>query len=166
MPHDIPNGLETDQGAAPVHWAHDYRRLATQAITDLIDTEHALLRTEIEARLADVSDPNRPHIDPHHLTEAIRRLLADGTLEELVLPTRGGQSIPILIPAQRPGKDTLVTRAAARKRLLYTRYTGWSRGAGTRPNLIGVAGERVTHLALQTVSPNAGYKLLKPEGAR
>jgi hypothetical protein len=55
--------------------------LAEQAILDLISTEYAAVKPEIEAKLADrqwVSAP-RP-IDPHHLTTALQNLTRNGTL--------------------------------------------------------------------------------------
>lgn len=54
----------------------DYATIAADAILDLLQREHAAVWPEIEAKLAERPHPLLPHgINPHHLTNARRRLI-------------------------------------------------------------------------------------------
>lgn len=75
---------------------------------------------------------------------------------------RGGRDIETIQPADRTNRATKIDRAAARKRILYARYTGWAQGTKRHPQgLIGPAGETATRSAivasgsLQPLTPGA-----------
>jgi hypothetical protein len=56
-----------------------YEELACEAIHELIDREHAVVWHEVEAHLADHPLAGQAHpINPHHLSNARRRLIDDG----------------------------------------------------------------------------------------
>jgi hypothetical protein len=58
----------------------------------------------------------------------------------------------------------MVQDAAARKRLLQTRFVTWASGsAATGTGVIGKAGEQVVHAALTAAAPY-GYRLINPVG--
>ncbi|MBI4494232.1 MAG: hypothetical protein HY690_15695 [Chloroflexi bacterium] len=117
---------------------------------------------EVEAKLADHPWGNVPQgVNPHHLTAAKRQLLAEGTIQEVSTVTRGGRSVTVLALVARPKRA--FSDAAARKRLLYTRYIGWATISGKHPNMIGQAGERVSHASLLAAAPS-GYHLVNPDG--
>lgn len=89
-------------------------------------------------------------------------LLAEGIIEEIAAPTRGGSIVSVLALADRRLRKTSFEEAAGRKRLLQARYLGWATGRGRRPNLVGEAGERVVHASLvEAARAGAGYNLLK-----
>ncbi len=134
--------------------SHDDR--AYEAIHDLIDREHAVVWHEVEARLSERPTPER--IDPHHLSNARRRLLDDDVIEIVVGKARGGRPISVLGLRNRRRRTTAFDRAAGRKRLLETRYLSW---AGSEINAIGSAGELVSHASLaQAAAEGIGYSLL------
>jgi len=146
---------------------------ASEAVLALLDHEHAATTTEIEAKLAEArfthSATGRTFetIDPHHLTTARNRLTSRKLIEPVTEPTRGGAQIPVYGLADRVAqrRQTAFDRAAARKRLLYTRYLSWTRASGNTPNLIGVGGERTTRASLLTAAgAGIGYRLEKPAG--
>jgi hypothetical protein len=127
-----------------VNWAE----LAYAAIAKLLSDQHAAVWPEIEAKLADRPQPEIDRgIDPHHLTTARRRLIRENRIEEVKVPTRGGREISVYGLTRRGRTETVFRRAAARKRLLETRYLSWTAGsrAEGKPNLIGEGGERVAH---------------------
>ncbi|MEX2225611.1 MAG: hypothetical protein WEB52_04080 [Dehalococcoidia bacterium] len=141
-----------------------YQQLAEDGIQELLAREHAVAWLEVEAKLAETPTQNAPRgLNPHHLLNAKRALLERDVLKEITEPTRGGQVIPIIVPADTKRGERAVHDAAARKRLLMARYLSWSAAQGKVPNLIGVAGERVCHASLMEAAP-AGYVLLKPKG--
>src|SRR4051812_35312785 len=92
------------------------------AIVALLEREHAAVWPEIEAKLAE--GPGR--VDPHHLTTARTRLLSNLTIEVVTAPTRGGTAVAVFGLRDRIGRQRAFEDAAARKRLLYTRYINWS----------------------------------------
>lgn len=134
--------------------AHEERGYT--AIHELIDREHAVVWHEVEARLAELRPPAR--IDPHHLSNARRRLLDDGVIELTMGRARGGRELAVLGLRNRYRRETAFSRAAGRKRLLETRYLGWAGGEG---NAIGSAGELVSHASLvDAAAEGIGYRLL------
>jgi hypothetical protein len=122
------------------------------AIVALLEREHAAVWPEIEAKLAE--GPGR--VDPHHLTRARIRLLSDLTIEVVEAPTRGGKPVSVFALTDRIGRQRAFEDAAARKRLLYTRYINWS------SRYYGRAGERAAHASLLAAAPQAGYRLFEP----
>ena len=140
-----------------------YVEVALRAIPQLLEVEHAVVWGEVEAKLADEAwgAAGMP-IDPHHLSTARRELLADGTIAEQTAATKGGRpvSVFVLTGARRTKRAT--EAAAARKRLLQTRYLSWAGGTQLSPGTIGPAGERATHASLLAVAPKAGYRVFNP----
>ncbi len=142
-----------------------WRRWAVDAVHDLLSREYACVWSEVQAKLSEPAGIGKRHIDPHHLTTARHRLLAEGKIVETAIRTRGGAPIHIVTLAPQRGVATLIDTASARKRLLQARYFGWTRAHKSRkvPNLIGKAGEVVTHASLlEAAATGAGYALLNP----
>lgn len=144
----------------------DYDAEAYEAIRELLDRQLAAVRPEIEARLAEPTSPGSPYgINPHHLTNALHRLKAERRIDEVARPTRGGRTIPVYVPANQTGRSTDIEEAAARKRLLQTRYLGWAAGSTRAPNLIGAGGERVARASLLRANESApNYRIFNPDG--
>lgn len=140
----------------------DWVALGRAAILDLLAEEHAAPLVELEARICDRrwKDRHNP-IDPHMLTRARKDLLGEGLIEETVAATRGGSDVGVFhLQAQR-GMRRAITDAAARKRLLISRWKSWSRGTQHQPNLIGVGGETVVHQSLLAAAAY-GYRVIQP----
>lgn len=128
---------------------------ARAAIVALLEREHAVVwPAEVVAKLSD-GGPGR--VDPHHLTTARNALLFDRTIETIEARTRGGGLVSVLALVNRSGRQRAFEDAAARKRLLYTRYLNWS------SRYYGRAGERLVHASLSTAAPQAGYRLFEPQ---
>lgn len=144
----------------------DYEAEAYDAIWKLLDRQLAAVRPEIEARLAEPTDPGSPDgINPHHLTNALHRLRAEHRIDEIARTTRGGRVIPVYVPSDQAGRGVAIEEAAARKRLLQTRYLGWAEGSSRAPNVIGAGGELVARASLlraNQTTPN--YRVLNPGG--
>lgn len=126
--------------------AAEYEARAVDRIREILSTEHAVVRREIEARISEgYFQSSRQNIDPHHVSNALRFLTDQREEFEWVsAPTRGKGKQPIatLQPVNRTGRSTKIEKAAARKRLLYGRYMGWASGTQRFPHgLIGPAGE-------------------------
>jgi hypothetical protein len=139
--------------ATTAEWVAQARR----AILDLLELEHAIAPLEIEAKLAEGAWPALPRrIDPHHLTTARRQLLLAREIEAVSATTRGGSAPPVFALVRRTGRRRAFEDAAARKRLLYTRYVNWA------SRYFGRAGERVAHASLTAAAPRAGYRLFEP----
>jgi hypothetical protein len=137
---------------------------ARAAILTILADEHAVVHPELEARISEAGyrgDFN--NIDPHHVTTALRELSHGGSIEWIEERTRGGSAIKTIQPTDTRLRSTKVAAAAARKRLLYARYSGWSQGTKRHPQgLVGPAGEEAVRLAiressaLQPAAPGAG----------
>jgi len=141
--------------------AEEWRDLAVDAVLDFVESEGAFVIPELEAKLADHAWGQYPPIQPHHLTTARLRLVHEGTLEHTSAPTRGGGMI-----ATYTGPDPTkgARRAAARKRLLHSRYLSWTkRTSDWDPAPIGSALERVVFRSVVSSAPH-GYRLLNPAG--
>jgi hypothetical protein len=143
---------------------HDYVALGEQGIRDLLAEEHAVVWTEVEAKLADRCLPSLPSsVDPHHLTTARHNLTAAGFMEQIDAPTRGGRDVPVIVPVEQRLRKRAIADAAARKRLLQTRFLTWASGSpATGAGVIGPAGETHAHLALAAAA-KYGYRLLNPD---
>jgi hypothetical protein len=146
---------------------YDYVALGEQGIRELLAQEHAVLWTEVEAKLADQTWPSLPlPVNPHHLTTARHRLLDAREIENTVHPTRGGRSIPVIVPTHQHLRKRAIADAAARKRLLQTRFLTWATGSvGAGTGVIGKAGEAVVHAGLTAAAPY-GYRLINPESGQ
>ncbi len=81
-PDDEPFYADDDLGYRSE--AARYDALAYVAAQELIDREHAVVWPEVEAKLADHPQEGAPKgIDPHHLTNARRRLVENEVIEEV-----------------------------------------------------------------------------------
>lgn len=136
--------------------------LAAQRIRDVLDQEHAVLRREVEARLAEYyfeRSSDRFNIYPHITTAALRQMTDAGELVTEEGATRGSSVIPTIHFTETKGRVTNINRAAARKRLLYARFRSWSQPSARYPRgRIGPAGEAAVRTAVirsQQVAPFA-----------
>jgi len=121
---------------------------------------------EVEARIADQRwPPIRSSVDPHHLSKARDQLIDLGEIQPSTTTTRGGRAVTVYHHSDLRRRATKTTAAAARKRLLYTRWFGWSQPSAAYPQgRFGPAGEQALHAALHAAAPEAGYRLIRPEG--
>lgn len=144
----------------------DYEGIAYEAIPKLLLTEHAVVWNELEAKLAERAvTGTKDGINPHHLTAARRRLVADEVIKPSTETTRGGHRVTVYVPVNQRLRREAVKRAAQRKRLLEGRYLGWAEQKATRPNLIGQGGEQVARASLRAATAEgAGYRLFNPRG--
>jgi hypothetical protein len=145
--------------------ADEYTARATAMIKRVLDEHHAVVHPEIEARVAEGEFASSTgNINPHHITTALRSLQKTGELIYDRAPARGGRiEIVTIQPANQHRRATKIEKAAARKRLLYARYSGWAQGTVRHPKgLIGPAGEAAVRGALlragtlQPATPDAG----------
>lgn len=141
----------------------EYLALARQSLLDLLDTERAVVWSEVEAKLTRETRSNEDAVYPHHLTTAKIQLIYEERIQSEKTLTRGGHEIETFTLANITGQTTRVARAAARKRLLMARYRGWASGTSTYPHgLIGPAGEATVRKAiidsgaLAVTTPGAG----------
>ncbi|MHA6631892.1 hypothetical protein ACU61A_41220 [Pseudonocardia sichuanensis] len=142
----------------------EYVERAATAIHRVLDEHHAVVHSELEARIAEAEFADSPNnINPHHITTALRDLGTSGQIVWDRTPARGGQVIATIQPADQRRRATKIEVAAARKRLLFARYGGWAQGTKRYPQgLIGPAGESAVRAAvlaagsLQPALPNAG----------
>ncbi len=145
----------------------DYVQMGSEAILALLHDHHAAPWLEVEARIADQAYPGFPmRVEPWPLGQARSRLVDEGVIQRTRSATRGGRSVDLwqLMEVGRR-KATVTEAAAARKRLLMTRYLSWASGTRTRRASIGGAGERVVHQALLKAAPY-GYSLANPDGGQ
>ncbi|SDT00681.1 hypothetical protein SAMN04488543_2827 [Friedmanniella luteola] len=134
--------------------------VAAQRIRDVLEQEYAVLRREVEARLAEYyfeSSSDRFNIYPHITTAALRQLTDSGEVVAEEGATRGSSVIPTIHFSETKGRATNINRAAARKRLLYARFRSWSQASSRYPRgQIGPAGEAALRAAVirsQQVNP-------------
>lgn len=122
---------------------------ARTGLLELLDQENAVVWDEVEAKLADVQWPTLPsYIEPHHLSTARQQLGQEGIIVEIEEATRGGRPIGTLHRTDLPKRETVIDRAAARKRLLQARYQRWGFGDKSTAALLGPSGERVARASL------------------
>lgn len=141
-----------------------YTARAKDRIREVLDEQHAVVLLELEARISEAGfSDSGINIDPHHITTALRELVASGDVIRTSETTRGGQAIETIQPADPRRRATAITAAARRKRLLYARYRGWALGTKRHPHgLVGPAGEEAVRTAIllsggmQPVHPDAG----------
>lgn len=141
--------------------AEEWRALAAEAIMLLLEGEGAATQVEMEAKISDQQLPRLgKKVDPHHLTEARRRLLDAGTIEQHRDTTRGGGLVTVYT-LSNPTKA--VSRAAGRKRLLTARHRSWSApNTEWGPKPLPDALERVIYQSLLEASKH-GYRLISPD---
>ena len=139
----------------PSHHDEEYwREAASTVLMAMLDREHAVTVSEMEARASDRTWDSSvcPYpVDPHLFVNARRELAAEGLITTTALPTRSHPE-PIATwhrPPERP-RTRLITDASQRKRLLTARHNGWSQRGGAGIGLIGRAGESALDTALRT----------------
>jgi hypothetical protein len=138
-----------------------WREVAIECLRDFLSVERAFIVPELEAKLADQRWRGYPSINPHHLTTARLVLQRSQEISSQREQTRGGGWITTYTSTSRV-KDA--SRRAARKRLLYSRFLGWTRvSSDWNPAPIPAALERVVHSSLTAAAPH-GYRLLNPAG--
>ncbi|WP_123737493.1 MULTISPECIES: hypothetical protein [unclassified Rathayibacter] len=138
-----------------------WRATAVECLRDFLDSERAFVVPELEAKLADQRWGEFPAINPHHLTTARLALQRSGEISVQREQTRGKGWITTYSATSRVKE---AARRAARKRLLYSRYLGWTRETSDwNPAPIPAALERVIHVSLTAAAPH-GYRLLAPGG--
>lgn len=141
-----------------------YVRLGMEAITQMVDQEHAVVWSEVEAKAADRAWPGvGRRVDPHNLSAARLALRTQGMIAESHAVSRGGRSISVLHMADLHRRRRAFEDAAKRKRLLQARYLGWAVGTTGRPGLFGPGGEQVLYRSLVEAARH-GYRLVRPEG--
>ncbi len=130
--------------------AQEYVERAATRIRAVLDEHGAVVHPELLARIAEgYYESSGENIDPHHVTEALRDLRRGGHLTWVTGPTRGGHRLQTIQPTDRTRRATKIDTAAARKRALLARYTGWSQGTKRHPQgLVGPAGEAATRRAI------------------
>lgn len=138
---------------------------AKNEIRALLDSELALVKAEVIARLGEQFHARDPrNIDSHVTGIALNELRLTGELiVERGTPSKGGHRVDTYQPATQKGRRTAVAAAARRKRALYARYLSWAGSSVRYPNgLLGPAGETATRTAilasaaLQPATPQAG----------
>lgn len=143
----------------------EYTELAKGRIRHVLDEHHATVALELEARISETrSTTGAISLDPHHVTAAVRELVASGELVRAPGAVRGGgEPIETIQPADQRKRITVIERTAARKRLLYARYRGWAQATQRNAHgLIGPAGEQATRAAILAsgavvpIAPDAG----------
>lgn len=140
----------------------EWRQLATAAVEEFVTAERAFTVPELEAKMADRAWGDFPRINPHHLTTGRLRLEDRGLITTARRATRGGGYVATSVATTGGTKEA--ERRAARKRLLYTRYLGWTRvSSDWDPAPIPSALERVVQASLSTAAAH-GYRLVRPEG--
>jgi hypothetical protein len=135
-----------------------------QEIRALLKVEHAVVRMEIESKIAEKPGTSR-HIQPHILADSLRRLVRRGEVATNTDATRGGRDIVTFSLSKPSVSKRLVERAAARKRLLQTRYLQWATGTaglGRHTGIVGPSLEKSLHASILTSAPYLGYRMLNP----
>jgi len=132
---------------------------AHEVLLEMADELHAFLKPEAEARAADAFWRDRARvIQPHRLGIALQQLINDGEIDADHEVTRGGRTITTFRAGDMTGRERAIGDAAARKRLLYSRYLGWASGNKTEPGLIGPAAQWMLHMTWRDASPELGYR--------
>ncbi len=123
----------------------EWVRLAESAVLTLLDEELAVGHPELEARLSERGVPyagGSLHLDPHVLTEAVRRLQLLDLLAEAQHRTKAGRTVTLHVVADQRQRATYVQRAVRRKGMLHARLR-------TLTDRAGPAGEQVIRHSLQ-----------------
>jgi hypothetical protein len=131
----------------------------------LLNEQLAAPWLEVEARIADMPwGDTGYHIDPNHLSTARIELERADRIATTTAANRGGREVTILYPTGGRRATAIATATAtARKRLLLTRYLGWSQGSPSRRGLIVPAGERVLHASLVD---SGSFQLVNRQGGQ
>jgi hypothetical protein len=136
-----------------------------RALLAMVERHLAAIWMEAQARASDArwGDERFP-VDPEHLWQARDELVTDGSLKWTGPErTRGGRPIDVIIPGDTRGRVKPVEAAAARKRLLQTRYLSWASGTkdgdeGGSAGVIGPEAERVVHSSMREAGHHLGFR--------
>lgn len=145
--------LKSSDGRKPPGDAAVWEDAAVDVLLHILDEQHAVTTSELEARASDRTWNPMVWpwpINPHHFQSARQRLLEEGIIE---VEHRGTRSHPGLIATwsrvPEYGLKRKIDDAAARKRLLTARHSGWAHRGGSGRGLIGRAGENATVAAMR-----------------
>jgi len=138
----------------------EWTEIARASIRELIGDRRAVVWPEVVALLAEPLGTTGRSINPLPLQRARLQMLREHELTERAGTTRGGRQVVTITLPGTAGRTT--TAVAARKRLLYSRYLGWSAGTEAKPGIIGPSLERAVHASLLSAAPVVGYKMLNP----
>lgn len=128
---------------------------AALALREFMGSNLAASKIELEAKLID-SHLWNPPFEPAHLQNAIQLLVKNDELVRVTERTRGGGKPPILVTTDRKGRGRKVDDAAARKRLLMSRFYSYVQGGETSStSLAGPAGEAAFQAAFIRASVGA-----------
>jgi len=138
--------------------------MASAAIIDLLQKEHAVLWAEAQAKISDSRWPTLPTtIDPHHMTTARAQLLGR-QIETRTARTKGGHEVAVLHLRDTDKIATAIDTAAARRRALMATLQSWLTPRSGYPlGFVGAAGERVAQRSLLAAAPY-GLRVERPEG--
>ena len=127
-----------------------YVARAVASILRELDSEYAVVHSELEARLAERGfTQSQDNIDPHHITTALNQLIQAKRVLVVEHTTKGNHLVKTIQPANTYRRATNIASATKRKRTLYGRYLGWAQGTSRHPQgLIGPAGEAAVRKAI------------------
>lgn len=133
--------MDGDADSASTEWVQE----AAPRVLALLDEHSAVYQQELIARLNPEAGPywDSGHaIEPTVVSETVNALVGAGLIRRVHNRTRGGRSVPMLIPANTRGRATRIDRAVARKSLLVARYDSWAQASSRFPRgRLGPAGE-------------------------
>ncbi|MGB0971366.1 MAG: hypothetical protein ACPGVG_10435 [Mycobacterium sp.] len=131
----------------PAEWVD----LAKGRVVEVLTEQHSVVTAELIARISEAGFRRSEviNIDPTHVMTAAKELTEEGVTTWASEPTRGKRVVKTLQLADQRRTATVTARAAARKRLLWTRYLSWAEGSARYPHgLIGPAGEAAARSAI------------------
>lgn len=151
-------------GRSKAYWVAAGER----AILALLESEHAVVRREIESRISEKPGTSR-HIQPHILADSLKRMQKKGLVIASSQPSRGGRTLETFSLASPAASARTVERAAGRKRLLLARYLQWANGTpgqGRHTGIVGASLERSLHSSMMESAPYVGYRVINPSGGK
>jgi hypothetical protein len=136
---------------------------AIGSIREFMNENLAASKIELEAKLVDSYFSNPP-FEPHHVHNATQYLIRSGEITRTLETTRGGRRPPVFVTNARDGRNRRVEDAAARKRLLMSRYYSFVEGGEeSSSSLAGPAGELAFQNAFIRSSVGAGLATITRE---
>jgi hypothetical protein len=129
---------------------------AIEALREFMNVNLVASKVELEAKLIE-SHLGNPPFEPHHLHDARQYLLRQSEIEQSAEPTRGGSRPPLFVTTDTEGRTRRIADAAARKRLLMSRYYSYVQGTPGDPgsSLSGPAGEAAFDAGLRAAGVGA-----------
>lgn len=142
----------------PAEWVE----LASQRVLEVLHEQHSVVSAELIARISEAGFRRSEivNVDPTHVMTAAEDLAAEGVVRWVAEATHGGRMVKTLQLTDQQRRATATARAAARKRLLWTRYLSWAVPSARYPHgLIGPAGEKA---ARSGIEESGVVRLLEP----